>query len=70
MTHPDHIAEDLRASEALFDGTAGRADLKALLQRSVLIAALENVAKFETEPSLKAAARARFLDLTDGRRPT
>ena len=67
MTTPDHIAEDLRASEALFDG---RADLKALLQRSVLIAALENVAKFETEPSLKAAARARFLDLTDGRHPT
>jgi len=67
MSTPDHIAEDLRASEALFDG---RADLKALLQRSVLIAALENVAKFETEPSLKAAARARFLDLTDGRHPT
>jgi len=65
----DHLTAAYAQAEALYDGSAGRAELKALLQRSVLLAALENVAKLDTDPSLKAACRARYLDLTDGKAP-
>jgi hypothetical protein len=66
MTSPDHHLDMLNAAEALIDAPDTRADLKTLLRRSVLLAALENVAKLETDPSLKAACRTRFLELTDG----
>jgi hypothetical protein len=46
-----------------------RADLKDMLKQSVLLAALENIMKLDSCPVLRAAARARYLDLTDGRIP-
>lgn len=45
------------------------AELKALLRQSVVLCALENLMKLDTDPVLRAAARARYLDLTDGRLP-
>lgn len=45
------------------------AELKVLLRQSVILAALENLMKLDTDPVLRAAARARYLDLTDGRLP-
>ncbi|TJU85609.1 MAG: hypothetical protein E5Y10_24630 [Mesorhizobium sp.] len=44
-------------------------DLKDMLQKSVILASLENLMKLDTDPVLRAAARARYLDLTDGRLP-
>lgn len=44
-----------------------REDLKETLRQSVILAALENLMKLDSDPVLRAAARARYLDLTDGR---
>ncbi|RWO34776.1 MAG: hypothetical protein EOS10_00285 [Mesorhizobium sp.] len=44
-------------------------DLKEMFQKSVILASLENLMKLDTDPVLRAAARARYLDLTDGRLP-
>lgn len=43
--------------------------LKALLRRSVVLAALEEILKLDDCPAFRAAARARYLDLTDGKLP-
>ncbi|PAQ03688.1 hypothetical protein LRP31_25680 [Mesorhizobium mediterraneum] len=45
------------------------AELRALLKQSVILAALENLMKLDECPVLRAACRARYLDLTDGRLP-
>jgi len=44
-------------------------DLNEMLQKSVVLASLENLMKLDECPVLRAAARARYLDLTDGRMP-
>ncbi len=44
-------------------------ELKAMLRQSVILAAIESILKHDTDPVLRAAARARYLDLTDGRQP-
>lgn len=52
-----------------FRETPSSQDLKAMLRQSVLLAALENLMQYDTDPVLRAACRARYLDLTDGRLP-
>lgn len=61
MTHLTTVPGTPRETE--------RSDLKELLRQSVVLAALENIIKLDNEPCLRAAARARYLDLTDGRLP-
>ena len=58
----------LQEAQKLAEPSEGR-DLKALLRQSVILAALENIMKLDECPVLRAAARARYLDLTDGRLP-
>lgn len=36
---------------------------------SLILAALENLMKYDTDMVLRAACRARYLDLTDGKAP-
>lgn len=38
--------------------------------RQALLAALEQILKFDDDPSMRRAARKRYLELTDGREPT
>lgn len=45
-------------------------ELKALLRQSVVLGALEEIMKLDDCQVLRAAARARYLDLTDGRLPS
>lgn len=67
MTAPDHIAADLRASMALADGAP---DLRQMLIRSVILSSLEYLVKYDDCPVFRAAARARYCDLTDGKLPS
>lgn len=74
----DHILDDLNAATNLADGkepsridtfeNAGAAlensPLKCLLKRSLVIASLENVARHDTDPDIRAVCRSRYLDLT------
>lgn len=60
----DHLLEDYRAAEALADG-----NLRERFRLSLVLSALENLVKHDTDPAFKAAARARYVDLTDGRAP-
>lgn len=58
----DHIAADLRASCALAD----QANDNTRRERLV-IEALSNIIQHDTCPVLRGAARARYLEITDGR---
>ncbi len=66
MTAPDHIGADLRAAMALADG-ANDNDRREAWRLSLVIAALANLVRYDTDPVLRAACRARYLDLTDGK---
>lgn len=54
---PQELREDIRQ------------DLRDRMRMSLILAALENIIKHDDEPSLKAACRARYCDLTDGKAP-
>lgn len=45
-------------------------ELKALLRQSVVLGALEEIMKLDDCQVLRAACRARYLDMTDGRLPS
>lgn len=44
-------------------------DLKEQLRLSLILAALENLLKYDTDATARAVYRARYLDLTDGKAP-
>lgn len=43
------------------------AEQKEAWRLSLIIAALSNIMSHDTDPVLRAACRARYLDLTDGK---
>jgi hypothetical protein len=57
----DHFLEDYRAAEAL------ATDQKEALRLSLIIASLSNIIQHDQCPVLKAACRARYLEITDGK---
>lgn len=59
MTEPRRIGTFENAGVALVKGTPRGAFIKSLL-----IASLENIFKHDTDATLRAACRARYLDLT------
>jgi hypothetical protein len=52
----------LNAAEALID-----ADKKEALRENLVIAALDSIIRHDNCPVLRAACRARYLEITDGR---
>lgn len=63
----DHMTEMYAGAMAAVPVT--KADLKLMLVKSVILASLENLMKHDDCPVLRAACRARYLDLTDGKAP-
>lgn len=58
----DHIAADLRAAGALADTANDNTRRERLV-----IEALWNIIQHDTCPVLRGAARARYLEITDGK---
>ena len=63
----DHMTEMYAEATALADND--NPDKREAWRLSLLIAALSNIMSYDTDPILRAACRARYLDLTDGRAP-
>ena len=61
----DHLTKDLNAALTLVPDAAS--DKREAWRLSLVIAALSNLMSHDTDPVLRAACRARYLDLTDGK---
>ena len=59
----DHMGEMYAAAEALIDAP----DQKEALRERLVIAALDSIIRNDSCPVLRAACRARYLEITDGR---
>jgi hypothetical protein len=53
------MTDDYAAATALAEG-------RDAWRASLILAALDNIIRYDTDPVLKAACRARSLELTDG----
>lgn len=66
MTATDPERAYVEAAAALADPTPARS-LKELLRASVVLTSLENLMKLDDCPEMRAAARKRYVDLTNNR---